>query len=104
ILSTQFSFGRAASQVAERVRVHGGLITRFRAWRAERERNKERQAIVEKHVKRAGKDKAPEISTKVADAALKLKEARKRGAADPDPADRDDDEDDVDDSPRAKPK
>ena len=92
IFSTQFSFGRAASSVAERVRAERGMLTRFRAWREARRREKERRQIVEKHVKRAGKERAPEIATKAADAAEKLKAARGRPAPDPD----EDDEDDVD--------
>ncbi|HET9371582.1 MAG TPA: DNA translocase FtsK 4TM domain-containing protein [Vicinamibacterales bacterium] len=78
VLSTQFSFGRAFTSVAARVRAQRGLVARWREWREERQRNAERKQIIEKHVKKAGKDKAPEIATKVADAAEKLRAARAR--------------------------
>jgi S-DNA-T family DNA segregation ATPase FtsK/SpoIIIE len=78
ILATRFSFGRAASLVADRVRRQRGLIDRWREWQEERRRERERQQIIDKHVKKAGKDRAPEIATKVADAAEKLKAARAR--------------------------
>ena len=78
ILATHFSFGRAASLVADRVRRQRGLIDRWREWQEERRRERERQQIIDKHVKKAGKERAPEIATKVADAAEKLKAARAR--------------------------
>ncbi len=78
ILATQFSFGRAVSLVADRVRGQRGLIDRWREWHDERRRERERQQIIDKHVKKAGKERAPEIATKVADAAEKLKAARAR--------------------------
>jgi S-DNA-T family DNA segregation ATPase FtsK/SpoIIIE len=84
IVSTQFSFGRAATLVASRLRRHRGLVSRWRDWRDVRQREKERQLIVDKHVKKAGRDRAPEIATKAADAAAKLKEARARSAAEED--------------------
>ncbi|MEZ5317090.1 MAG: DNA translocase FtsK 4TM domain-containing protein [Vicinamibacterales bacterium] len=95
IVSTQFSFGAAASAVAERVRGQRGLVGRLREWREERRRDKERQQVVEKHVKQAGKDRAPEIAGRAAEAARKLKDARARlakEADDEDEADEDADE------------
>jgi S-DNA-T family DNA segregation ATPase FtsK/SpoIIIE len=91
ILSTQFSFGLAFSGVAARIRGQRGLIERWRGWQEERRRERERKQVVEKHVKKAGRDKAPEIATKSADAAEKLKAARSRLAVE-------DDEDEVDDA------
>jgi S-DNA-T family DNA segregation ATPase FtsK/SpoIIIE len=87
ILATQFSFGLAFSSVAARVRSQRGWIDRFHAWQDERRRTKERQQVVEKHVKKAGKEYAPEIQTKVAEAASKLKEARGRTQPADTPAD-----------------
>jgi S-DNA-T family DNA segregation ATPase FtsK/SpoIIIE len=81
ILATQFSFGVAFSAAAARLRPHRGLVDRFRAWQEDRRRDRERKQIIEKHVKRAGRDHAPEIETKVADAAAKLKDARARSQA-----------------------
>jgi S-DNA-T family DNA segregation ATPase FtsK/SpoIIIE len=78
ILATQFSFGRALGAVADRVRRQRGLLGRWRDWRAERRRERDRQLIIEKHIKRAGKERAPEIAGKVADAAEKLRAARAR--------------------------
>jgi S-DNA-T family DNA segregation ATPase FtsK/SpoIIIE len=76
ILTTQFSFGRAAASLGRHLRVERGLVGRWQDWREERRREKERQQIVEKHVKKVGKERAPEIETKVADAAEKLRAAR----------------------------
>jgi DNA segregation ATPase FtsK/SpoIIIE, S-DNA-T family len=78
ILATHFSFGRAVTAVASRVRSQRGLVDRWREWNEERRRERERQQIIDKHVKKAGKERAPEIATKVADAAEKLKAARAR--------------------------
>jgi S-DNA-T family DNA segregation ATPase FtsK/SpoIIIE len=78
ILSTQFSFGRAFSSVAGRLRRQRGLLTRVREWREERRRIQERQQVVDKHARKLGKEKAPEVATKVADAAERLKAARAR--------------------------
>jgi S-DNA-T family DNA segregation ATPase FtsK/SpoIIIE len=103
VLSTQFSFGRAATVIATRVRERGGLLTRFREWREERERAKERQATIEKHVKRAGKDKAPEISGRVADAAEKLKAARAKFLPELERDEEEEDDDSRNDAP-ARPK
>jgi S-DNA-T family DNA segregation ATPase FtsK/SpoIIIE len=94
ILSTQFSFGRAATLVGARLRRHRGLLTRWREWRDARERERQRRLIVDKHVKKAGRDRAPEIATKAADAAERLRAARARPAA-PDDDDVDDEDEDV---------
>jgi S-DNA-T family DNA segregation ATPase FtsK/SpoIIIE len=91
ILATQFSFSRAFSAVAESIREQGAALDRWRAWRAERRREKERRQIVEKHVKQAGAEKAPEIATKAAGAAARLKAARTRLLPDPDDDQADDD-------------
>ncbi len=93
ILSTQFSFGRAASAVAIRLRRHRGLMARWRDWRENRERERQRQQIVDKHVKKAGRERAPEIATKAADAAERLRAARARAVPDPENEDDDEDED-----------
>jgi len=80
ILATQFSFGRASEAAAGAVRDRStGLWAGFQARQAERRRVKERQQIVDKHVKQAGRDKAPEIAIKAADAAAVLKAARQTG-------------------------
>ncbi len=77
ILATQFSFGRASEAAAGVVRDRSsGVWARFRARRQERRREKERRQIVEKHVKQAGRERAPEIAVKAADAAAVLKAAR----------------------------
>ncbi|MFI5177410.1 MAG: DNA translocase FtsK 4TM domain-containing protein, partial [Vicinamibacterales bacterium] len=87
ILSTQFSFGRAFSAIANHVRGQRGMVAQVREWRAERRRDRERRQIIEKHVKKAGREHAPEIASKVADAAASLKAARAKAV------DADEDED-----------
>jgi len=82
IVTTKFSFGRAVVWVAAHLTPERGLMERWQDWRAARRRERERQQIVEKHVKRAGKERAPEIATKAADAAEELKKARARNRAD----------------------
>jgi DNA segregation ATPase FtsK/SpoIIIE, S-DNA-T family len=89
ILTTQFSFGRAATAVGQRLRPGRSLMVRWREWRDARRRERERQQIVEKHVKKAGKDRAPEIETKAAESAASLKAARARR---PEPEDDEDDD------------
>jgi S-DNA-T family DNA segregation ATPase FtsK/SpoIIIE len=79
IVTTQFSFGRAAAAVLAAVRPEEGFVGRWREWRDSRRRERERQQIIEKHVKKAGKERAPEIATKAAEAAEKLRAARARG-------------------------
>jgi S-DNA-T family DNA segregation ATPase FtsK/SpoIIIE len=81
ILATQFSFGMAFSATAARLRSQRGLVDRFRAWQEDRRRDRERKQVVEKHLKKSGREHAPEIQTKVADAAAKLKDARARTQA-----------------------
>ena len=105
ILATHFSFGAAFTKLAARMRNRQGLLDRYRAWRDERQRDRERQLVVEKHLKKAGRDKAPEITTKAAAAAEMLKSARSRMSPDTDDDDEDDDDVDVQAAPRpaAKP-
>ncbi|HXT69840.1 MAG TPA: DNA translocase FtsK [Vicinamibacterales bacterium] len=95
LLSTQMSLGAAFTRVALRVRNRPSLLDRYRGWRDERARAKERQMVVEKHLKKAGKDKAPEIASKAAEAAEKLRSARLRPSPDED--------DDEDEAPAVKP-
>jgi S-DNA-T family DNA segregation ATPase FtsK/SpoIIIE len=109
VLSTQFSFGRATQQTASVVRSStDGWLGRWKAWRAERARAKERALIVKKHTAKAGASKA-DIATKAAGAAATLKAARqtlKPGKnTDPDEIDdeEEDDEEDVVTAP-ARPK
>ena len=59
ILSTQFSFGAAFTKLGARMRNRPSLLDRYREYRAEQRREKERQQIIEKHVKKAGREKAP---------------------------------------------
>ena len=82
ILSTQYSLGAAFTRAAQRMRNRPSLLARYRVWRDDRARDRERQQIVEKHVKKAGLEKAPEITTKAAEAAEKLRTARSRPAMD----------------------
>jgi S-DNA-T family DNA segregation ATPase FtsK/SpoIIIE len=83
ILTTHFSFGRAASTTAEYLRTRRGPLAYWRDWREERRRDRERQEIIDKHVKKAGREKAPEIASKVADAAASLRAARARPVPEP---------------------
>jgi S-DNA-T family DNA segregation ATPase FtsK/SpoIIIE len=99
ILATQFSFGVAFTAAAARLRLQRGFVDRFRAWQEDRRRDRERKLIIDKHVKKAGRERAPEIQTKVADAAAKLKDARARTQAAQDAAL----EDDEPDPPRLTP-
>ena len=50
-MSTQFSFGRAAAAIGNRVRATPGLLARWSEWKEQRQRERERQQIIEKHVK-----------------------------------------------------
>ncbi|HKW01280.1 MAG TPA: DNA translocase FtsK 4TM domain-containing protein [Vicinamibacterales bacterium] len=98
ILSTHFSFGKLFSAIGTRVRGQHGLLSHWRDWREERRRNRERKQIIEKHVKKAGREHAPAIESKVADAVATLKAARARNLP------LDDEEEDEDDSkPVARP-
>ncbi len=96
IMSTQFSFGRAAAAIGNRVRATPGLLARWSEWKEQRLRERQRQQVIEKHVKRAGKERAPEITTRAAESAERLKAARARGAAD----EPDDDDDEIEERPR----
>ena len=82
ILSTQFSFGRAASAIGTRLRQGPTLVERWTQWRDARRRERERQQVIEKHVRKAGKERAPEIATRAAESAERLKAARARGIPD----------------------
>ncbi|MEO8071436.1 MAG: DNA translocase FtsK 4TM domain-containing protein, partial [Acidobacteriota bacterium] len=93
IVSTQFSVGRGFSRLAETCRGGLSVFGRIAEWRADRQRERERQQIIDKHVKKAGKERAPEIATKVAGAAQALKAARARADSD---SDDDEAEDEVD--------
>ena len=94
ILATHFSFGAAFTKLGARLRNYQSPLARYRAWREERERERERQLVVQKHLKKAGREKAPEIATKAAEAAEKLKTARSSRLS-PDTDDDDEDEEDV---------
>ena len=89
ILSTQFSFGQAFTALGGRLRNRRGPLQLYRDWSEERRRNRERKIVIDKHVKKAGRDRAPEIATKAAEAAAKLKSARSRAAG----VEEDDDDD-----------
>jgi S-DNA-T family DNA segregation ATPase FtsK/SpoIIIE len=92
VLSTQFSFGHASTKTVSAVRTStGGWLGRWKAWRAERARTRERAEIVKKHTAKAGALKA-EIATKAAGAAATLKAARQ--AIKLDESDEDDEDDD----------
>ncbi len=96
IMSTQFSFGRAAAAIGNRVRATPGLLARWSEWKEQRQRERQRQQVSEKHVKRAGKERAPEITTRAAESAERLKAARARGVAD----DADDEDEEIVERPR----
>jgi S-DNA-T family DNA segregation ATPase FtsK/SpoIIIE len=81
IVTTRFSFGRAAAAVAGRVRKSPGVVTRLRSWREDRRREKERKQIVDKHVKKADRDRA-EIESKAATGAEQIRTARERAKKD----------------------
>ena len=109
VLSTQFSFGRASTQTASAVRSStGGWLGRWRAWRAERARARERAEIVKKHTAKAGAIKA-DVATKAAGAAASLKAARqaikplKDFELDGDDLDDDEEDDVVPQRPRSSP-
>jgi DNA segregation ATPase FtsK/SpoIIIE, S-DNA-T family len=81
VVTTRFSFGRAAQHVAGRVRKSPGVLTRLRTWREDRRREKERKQIVDKHVKKADRDRA-EIESKAANGAEQLRNARDKAKKD----------------------
>jgi S-DNA-T family DNA segregation ATPase FtsK/SpoIIIE len=95
VLSTQFSVGHAWTSMSRHVRKRPGLLAYFRTWQDERRRDRERQQIIDKHVRKAGADKAPEIANKAADAAANLRAARARAIPEPDDEFEDDDEDEI---------
>jgi S-DNA-T family DNA segregation ATPase FtsK/SpoIIIE len=76
IVTTHLSLGRAAAHLGRRLRLDRGLFARWKDWREERRRDKARQAIIEKQVKKAGRERAPELEIKAADAAEKVRAAR----------------------------
>ncbi|MEO6223503.1 MAG: DNA translocase FtsK 4TM domain-containing protein, partial [Vicinamibacterales bacterium] len=85
ILATHFSLGRASEAAAGVVRERStGVWANVQSRREERRREKERRQIVDRHVKQAGHDKAPEIATKAADAAASLRAARLTARPQPD--------------------
>jgi S-DNA-T family DNA segregation ATPase FtsK/SpoIIIE len=66
ILSTQFSFGRLFSALAEMVRDRcATLWGSYRAWREERRREKQRQGVLRKHLDKAPTDARERIAAKV---------------------------------------
>ena len=97
LMATQLSLGKTASAVATRIRAQRGLLESWRDWREEKRRDRERRIIVDKHVKKAGRERAPEIATKAAEAAAKLKTARARTA------ELEDEDDDVVGLPASRP-
>ncbi len=76
LLTTHVSLGRTASNVGKRLKPERSLLARWKDWREEKRREKARQAIVEKQVKKAGRERAPELETKAANAAEKVRAAR----------------------------
>jgi S-DNA-T family DNA segregation ATPase FtsK/SpoIIIE len=65
ILSTQFSFGRLFSVLAELVRDRlRGLLASYRERREERRRDKQRQEVLKKHLDKAPKEVRPAIAVK----------------------------------------
>ena len=92
LLATHFSLGHVFTRVAKKAKPKRGFLEIYREWRDGRRREKERKQIIDKHVKKAGKEKAPEIATKVADAAQKLKAARSNSKPLLEPDDDDDEE------------
>src|SRR6185295_11402965 len=99
VLATQFSVGRAWTTASTYFRKRISLRAYWRSWLEERRRDRERQQIVEKHARKAGADKAPEIATKAADAAATLRAARAKASADA--RDDEDDDEEVKKAPRA---
>ncbi len=67
IVSTQFSFGRAFAAIFGTLGTGTSqMVTRVRAWREERERERQRREVIEKHTRKAGAD--PAAVTAIADA------------------------------------
>jgi DNA segregation ATPase FtsK/SpoIIIE, S-DNA-T family len=80
VLSTKFSIGAVSARLAAGFRRIPSMREAWETWREDRRRDRERQQIIEKHVRKAGVDKAPEIATKAADAAATLRAARAKSA------------------------
>ena len=78
ILTTHFSFGSAFSGLAGQIRRRPRLFDWLREWRDARRQDLQRRQIVEKHIKKAGPERAPEVITKSTEAAEKLRSARAR--------------------------
>ena len=100
MLATRFSLGHAASVLGRRLRMERGPLVRFRDWRAERRRQKEREQVLQKQLRKAGPERASEIEQKASEAAARIRDARlsrMRGR----PADEDDDEEEDDDEVEA---
>jgi S-DNA-T family DNA segregation ATPase FtsK/SpoIIIE len=67
ILSTQFSFGRLFSAVAQLVRVRlVSLVTAYRERREDRRRDKQRQEVLKKHLDKAPKEPQPDSRPSIA--------------------------------------
>jgi len=105
ILSTQFSFGRALRAIGQisRTRI-SSAGERLQTWRETRRRDKERQQVVEKHLKKAGKKAvaaAPDAAAKLAADDLAVKPARAKTPPDrtQDAKDNDNADDDVQEMP-----
>jgi S-DNA-T family DNA segregation ATPase FtsK/SpoIIIE len=78
ILATHFSFGKAVVAIGAFLRTRRGLLTRLREWRENRGREKARQLVVDKQMKKVGRDLAPEIQAKAKESAENLRAARKK--------------------------
>src|SRR5690606_7916126 len=103
-LATQLSIGRAFSLAGASVRERGtGLAVRFRSWRDERRREKQRADVIRKHTEKAGPDKAADVA-KAATMAASLKASLKsrKPEAPKAAADIDDEDDEVDVRPAPK--
>jgi DNA segregation ATPase FtsK/SpoIIIE, S-DNA-T family len=83
IVSTQFSFGRAFAALFNLAATTSGtLITSYREWREERQRDKQRREVIAKHTKKAGADAA--AVKELSDAGAKA--SRRRSGQDGDQA------------------
>jgi DNA segregation ATPase FtsK/SpoIIIE, S-DNA-T family len=79
IVSTQFSFGRAFAALYSVSATTGGrMLTSFREWREERQRDRQRREVIAKHTKKAGADAA--AVKELAEAGARA--SRRRGAPD----------------------
>jgi len=101
LLATQFSIGKAFSFAGAAAKGQAtGVVARFREWREERRKEKQRQEIIRKHAEKAAGDgaKAADMA-RAAGLAASLKAARK-----PEPAAKAEDDDDEDEAPAERPK